>query len=69
MDHEASVRGYLLKELIPRHLGMDHMVREVISQSLSIPNAVFGNPEAERKTIVILDETHIYFQKSSNYYL
>lgn len=66
------VRADLLAEFVPLHLGFNHLTRnEVISRCLSIPNALYGNPEAplpERRAIIILDGTYIYIQKSSNYH-
>ncbi|XP_052743939.1 uncharacterized protein LOC128199252 [Bicyclus anynana] len=66
------VRSCLIKEFVPQYLGYNHLTREeVISRSLSIPNTLFGNPDAslrDRKAIIILDGTYIYLQKSSNYY-
>ncbi|XP_045781800.1 uncharacterized protein LOC123878570 [Maniola jurtina] len=66
------VRQDLITEFVPQHLGYDHITREeVISRCLSIPNELFGNPDAplrDRRAIIILDGTYIYLQKSSNYY-
>ncbi|KAJ8721074.1 hypothetical protein PYW08_006539 [Mythimna loreyi] len=64
------VRQDIIREFVPQHLGYNnHLTRQdVISRCLTIPNTLFGNPDAsltQRKAII---GTYIYLQKSSNYY-
>uniref|UniRef100_A0A2H1VNI0 SFRICE_040660 n=1 Tax=Spodoptera frugiperda TaxID=7108 RepID=A0A2H1VNI0_SPOFR len=61
----------LVQDFVPRHLGLDHISRnEVVAKNLSVPNGLFGNPDAplqERKAILVIDGTYVYTQKSSNF--
>lgn len=64
-------RDCLMGEFVPRHLGFDHIDREiVVRRNLMIPDAIHGNvglPPQSKKAIVILDGTYVYIQKSSNF--
>ena len=62
----GKARDILNEDLVPHNLGINHITRAEISQkNLIIPNGLFGGEE--RKPIVIIDGTHLYVQKSSNY--
>lgn len=69
--HLKLARDSLFLDFVPRHLGYDHIDRrDIANRNLQVPNAVFGNPNAEpsnRKAIVIADATYIYIQKSTNH--
>lgn len=62
-----SAREAMINEYVPRHLGWDHIARETLLQrNLSVPNALFENPE-NNKLITVIDGSYVYIYKSSNF--
>lgn len=70
--HMNIVRLCFMEHFVPLHIGLQHLNRkDVIRRNLSIPNALFGNPNGSDQTrpaITICDGTYIYIEKSSNYF-
>ena len=62
-----SARKALINDLVPYHLGFDHVTRESFNENHTrkIAKDLFAN--REDSVIVVADATYIYIEKSSNY--
>lgn len=61
------MRDLLVEYFVPKHLGINHLNRQMVERNLAIPNALFGNFEGIDRPIIIFDGTYCYIEKSSNY--
>lgn len=62
-----SARKAILKDFVPKHLGLQHMTRENFIQNHTTDLAKGLFSDKDDVAIIIADGTYIYIEKSSNY--
>jgi hypothetical protein len=61
------VRGLLMEEFVPKHLGFQSISREDYIRNHSTPLANLLLGAGDRQAIFVVDGTYLYIQKSRNY--